>query len=58
MVLVFSEVIYWWYDAILLGNNEIRGISFITDFAILFQSPLFTRVAKSRKSRQISSLIN
>lgn len=27
-------------------NNEIRGISFITDFAILFQSPLFARAAK------------
>lgn len=27
-------------------NNEIRGISFITDFAILFQSPLFTRAAR------------
>lgn len=27
-------------------NNEIRGISFITDFTILFQSPLFTRAAK------------
>lgn len=39
-------------------NNEIRGISFITDFAILFQSPLFTRAAKVRKSRQISRLIN
>lgn len=41
----------WW-------NNEIRGISFITDSAILFQSPLFTRPAEGRKSRQISRLIN
>lgn len=28
------------------SNNEIKGISFITDFTILFQSPLFTRAAK------------
>lgn len=43
---------------LLRWNNEIRGISFITDFAILFQSPLFTKAAKGRKSRQISRLIN